>query len=614
MSILKNIYHKNMLEPNQKHFATVREYVEKYKKDYQLNSSVGGFYYFVLNLFFDLNDEEIKNAITDTNFLKEETAEADKKIDHDRGVDAVYIKNIETKKAEIHLFNFKYTETFDNTKRHFPSSEIDKIIGFLTPLLKKDQNLKKEVNFALADKINEIDYELQTGNPNIYFHLCSNLYLPLESQEETRLKNFFKEKGLLMLDYISMNEIVNRFVVKDRIKINAKIRSIGENYFGKSTGGNLRALILEVKAIDLIRMILNDSSLRNNDDFSDYDLLVNEKYKILDDAFDENVRMEQKGKINQNIKNTALNEEENFYFFYYNNGITITCDSVNYKLISGTRIELENLQIVNGQQTIRSLYDAFKENPKVVANIKIFCRIYEIKNTENKELKMKIAEYTNSQNPVNTRDIRAIDQTQILLEQQFKAKGYFYERKKNQHKDELKERRLDAEKMGQILISFYNEKPAEAKNTKQIIFGTDYEDVFSEDITADSILLVNEIFNFIDKKRNEEATRLKQQEKVRHFDTYILHCSYYLLYVIKKLADYKKINLNIENKDEIVKLYDSAKKIILEIITNKFKDENGELEEFPAFGPYFKSNQLKKKFEVLYFDNEDDRILKKFLT
>lgn len=601
----------NKIEPNQKHFATVREYVEKYKKDYKLNSSISGFYCFILNLFFDLNDEEVKNAITDNNFLKQEMSEVDKKIDHDRGVDAVYIKNTGTKKAEIHLFNFKYTETFDNTKGHFPSSEIDKIIGFLTPLLKKDQNLKKEVNFALADKINEIDYELQTGNPNIYFHLCSNLYLPLESQEETRLRNFFEEKGLLMLDYISMNEIVNRFVIKDRIKINAKIRSIGENFFEKSTGGNLRALILEVKAIDLIRMILNDSVLRNDDDFSDYNSLINTKYKILDDAFDENVRVEQRGKINQNIKNTALNKEENFYFFYYNNGITITCDSVNYNPVSNACIELENLQIVNGQQTIRALYDAFKEDPKTVANIKIFCRIYEIKSKENKELKMRIAEYTNSQNPVNTRDIRAIDQTQILLEQQFKVKGYFYERKKNQYKDELKEKRLDAEKIGQMLISFYNEKPAEAKNTKQIIFGTDYEDVFSEDITADSILLVNDIFNYIDKKRSEEMTRLRQQENIKHFDTYIYHCSYYLLYVTKKLADYEKIALNIENKDKIIQLYDSAKKIILEIITNRFKDENDELEEFPAFGPYFKSNQLKNKFEGLYFDNK--KIMEKFL-
>ena len=39
------------IDPNQKHFATVREYVEKYKTDYELNSSVSSFYYFVLNLF-----------------------------------------------------------------------------------------------------------------------------------------------------------------------------------------------------------------------------------------------------------------------------------------------------------------------------------------------------------------------------------------------------------------------------------------------------------------------------------------------------------------------------------------------------------------------------------
>jgi len=90
---------------------------------------------------------------------------------------------------------------------------------------------------------------------------------------------------------------------------------------------------------------------------------VLKEYPVLEDAFEDNVRiyLKQRSKINRNIKETALSDDA-YRFFYYNNGITITCSHFEYpKRVRNPIIELENLQIVNGSQTIHALHDAFKE-------------------------------------------------------------------------------------------------------------------------------------------------------------------------------------------------------------------------------------------------------------
>ena len=117
------------------------------------------------------------------------------------------------------------------------------------------------------------------------------------------------------------------------------------------------------------------------------------------------------------------------------------CETPTYLL---QYIELENIQIVNGSQTIHSLYEAFLKDASKFEYIELLCRIYE---TKNSALSTSIAEYTNSQNPVKSRDVRSIDYIQQKLEQELLVKGLYYERKKNQYDKKAKNLRLDAEKV-----------------------------------------------------------------------------------------------------------------------------------------------------------------------
>ncbi|MBA3534420.1 MAG: AIPR family protein [Ardenticatenales bacterium] len=577
--------------PSIQDFSLVNSFVEKYKKDYGFKDSSNAFYYLVLGHLLNLQDDEITDSITDNHFLKT----IGKVHGHDRGIDAVYIDESDTKPT-VHFFNFKYIQSFEKVDGFFPSAEIDKIVGFLNSVMQMSKGLKDEVNPMLYSKIEEIWNIFQTQNPNFEIHICANLYRGLEPLERERFEREVRRHSNLTVFYHLMPDLVALIRHSGKTIINGRIKAIDKNFFEKS-GGDIRALIVHVDARDLIRLVLDNAEIRNNVDLDDYDVLKD--YNILEDTFEDNVRkyLKQRSKINKSIKNTALSED-NHRFFYYNNGITLTCKSFKYQPRRGTIIELEDVQIVNGGQTIHALYEAFKADSSKFDQIELLCRIYE---TQDLALSTKIAEYTNSQNPVKSRDIRSIDSTQQDLETQLRIRyDYYYERKRNQHSNQPKEKRLDSEKIGQLLLTFFNNMPNEAKNKKSIIFAEKYDEVFNDSITADDIHLTHKLFERIEEKKNEKKTLINSNLDLFDSESYILHASYYILYLLGQLA--QKVtgdkSLSSTSLEEIWALYDSAIKILEEFI----EKERGLLKEKYSHAAFFKTNKPKKYFEDLSND------------
>lgn len=199
---------------------------------------------------------------------------------------------------------------------------------------------------------------------------------------------------------------------------------------------------------------------------------------------------------------------------------------------------------------MHALSDAYKESPDKFISVELLCRIYE---TKDRELSSRIAECTNSQSPVKTRDIRSIDLVQIKLEKEFGALGLFYERKKNQFANESKSLRIDAEKCGQVALAFYEQMPQEAKNKKGLIFGDKYEDIFSDTTTAPRILLPYKLFEFIEAQRKQRA---------KGKSNWLRYASYHILFAIRLLADARKIGLVHENTNKLSKLYKPASLIV----------------------------------------------------
>ena len=182
---------------------------------------------------------------------------------------------------------------------------------------------------------------------------------------------------------------------------------------------------------------------------------------INEDAFNENARIYLKlryNKINQSIYDTALSDE-NFEFWYLNNGITIICEECSFIPSSRSPVAtLKNLQIVNGGQTTHALFEAYLKDPEKIDNVLLIVRICQTKDFRIAE---KISETTNKQTPVVSRDLHANDRIQKQLEEEFRILNFFYERKKNQYADKPKSQRLDSELMGQLYLAYYLDMPSE---------------------------------------------------------------------------------------------------------------------------------------------------------
>ena len=232
---------------------------------------------------------------------------------------------------------------------------------------------------------------------------------------------------------------------------------------------------------------------------------------------------------------------------------------------------------MNGGQTIHALFEAFNERPNSIDPVELLCRIYE---TTDPELSSRIAERTNSQTPVKTRDIHSIDIIQIKLEAEFKALHFFYERKRNQYASQRKNQRVDAERCGQVALAFYQKMPLEAKNRKNLIFGDKYEEIFSDATTAHSLLIPFQLFERI------EAERV---QRTRGQNAWLRYASYHLLYVLRLIADKKKIELEFGNLDRIWKCYKKGKSAIA-AARKKSKMEHGDEFEDVLF---LKSNSAK---------------------
>lgn len=377
--------------------------------------------------------------------------------------------------------------------------------------------------------------------------------------------------------------------------VNARVRAIDKNLFEKSDG-DIRALVVDIDARDLLRIVIDDADLRDQAECSDYSVL--QEQSILEDAFEDNVRkyLRLRSKINRNIKETALSEEA-YRFFYFNNGITITCSNFEFpKAIRSPVITLTNLQIVNGSQTIHALFEAFKENPDRFENMDVLCRIYE---TRNEQLSTSIAEYTNSQNPVKTRDIRSNDFIQKKLEKELEVFGYFYERKKGQHSDKPKNKRIDAEKTGQALWAFVNRKPGEAKDKKRLIFGEAYDEVFSDQVTADTILLVIALFNEIELRKAARKRQLLSEDISEYEEeSFITHATYYVLFCLSLLSELDEVEPRHTEVDTILGYYERALNLLRDAIAEEKRNLGTRKDTYSHRG-FFKSTKPQLIIEQL---------------
>ena len=137
-------------------------------------------------------------------------------------------------------------------------------------------------------------------------------------------------------------------------------------------------------------------------------------------------------KINRQIAKSYL--ESPTWFWYKHNGVIIFADNVTIDR-DNLQVTLRNPQVVNGGQTLNSLYLAYDKKGRPNNTAKVLLRIYRLpyEDTETYERSIEIISALNSQNKIDASDLRSTDPRQVRLEQLMNrvGDGYSYIRKRS---------------------------------------------------------------------------------------------------------------------------------------------------------------------------------------
>ena len=188
-------------------------------------------------------------------------------------------------------------------------------------------------------------------------------------------------------------------------------------------------------------------------------------------------------RVNEAIAATLREPDQRPNFYFYNNGVTITCSQFRHNALQREdwRVQVSDLQIVNGGQTARTVQRVAKEIGAAIGEADVLVRVYELENNDT-ALVEAITFATNSQNPVDLRDLKANDERQRALAQSMSALGYTYRAKRE-------DRALSADEftsavVAEAVLAVWRRRPHQVRFRGREHFGALYRTIFTPDLNG----------------------------------------------------------------------------------------------------------------------------------
>lgn len=248
--------------------------------------------------------------------------------------------------------------------------------------------------------------------------------------------------------------------------------------------------------------------------------------------FDANLRVPlgtKKSKVNQGIQKTISHSSDRRFFWYYNNGITMLCKSFRMDPGDDNQLIVEAPQIVNGAQTTDALINAdFAEVDGLSFMIRVIAALPGSEQVDEnviksasglEDLRLDIAKYNNSQNPIQLPDFRSNEEIHRQLHNKFMEIGWYYVHRRGQWDEEsssiqtkYKDKHLEMVELAQQWYSFAGE-PAVAIREKNTLFEAQgpYGKIFMFARSAEEYLVAHLIFIQVEKRIREKIKIAKTQ-------------------------------------------------------------------------------------------------------
>ena len=454
----------------------------------------------------------------------------------DAGIDAIYIGDVQDYEFSVTIFQAKYV--FDlNKDANFPANSINIVTNSIKNIFDNSKTIT--ANALLRAQIEEIrSRTLDFSTPNIKCVFVNN-GLKWKEDGQNHIDNFSSER--VEFEHFNHVNIINS-VKNPKISTPITIKFSGKSFVENFNYKRVLVGKLNVGEVASLFEANGDALLESNI----------RKYLGL-----------HKNRVNQAVEHTLVNDKrDNFYF--YNNGITMICNKFSHNDLETRdwRVRTEGLQIINGGQSCRTILDTIKKNPTIdYSQAYILVRLYELTGTDVEQLISEVTLATNSQNPVDLRDLRANDDIQKKLILSVEELGYSYVPKRDiSANGDI----IPSSVAAEAIFATWRKRPHQAKFMQSELFGKFYEDIF-KDLNGAQLVLAVLVYRYCDNQRRKEAL-IQQFPHIPYSNYFLSMIMVFMILKDLKISDlshlnFKEAKAHFESNKE--NLFDRSNQILI---------------------------------------------------
>ncbi len=423
------------------------------------------FVYLCAKTMLDLVDDEAFEALTDGS--------------NDFGVDAMHIGETLDEEFVVTLFQAKYAHKNLEGQNNFPEDGVEAAVGAVRYLF--DPRAKVVANHRLLPKIEEVRSLFGDGFiPRVRVLLCNN-GLPWNAVAQGQIDRLGFEKQVAW-EHVNHERLLS--IMQATKPVNGTLRMQGKAI---------------VEDFDFSRVLVGKVSV------SEIAALIEQHG---DRLLERNIRRYlglAGNRVNEGIRDTLLKADERPNFYFYNNGITLTCTRFDYNALQQTDhlVRIEDLQVINGGQTSHTIAKVMKEIGTADAtNLDkafVMIRLYQLA-SDREGFVQNITYATNSQNPVDLRDLKSNDEIQKRLEEDVRNLGFVYRRKRTDSSSSRPEE-ISSGTAAEAILSVWRRKPHQAKFFVREHFGKLYSEIFDDTLTGAELITATLLYRIAENKR-----------------------------------------------------------------------------------------------------------------
>jgi hypothetical protein len=421
------------------------------------------FVFLVAKTVLDLSDPEALDCLTEGG--------------GDFGIDGVHIGDVEDGQFLVTLFQGKYKQNLDGTSA-FPQGGVEKMVQAIKYLF--DPNATITTNPQLTKRVEEIRSLVRDGYiPAIRVVLCNNgLKWDANGQQVIDAAKFPADQ--VTWQYVNHDEVVllmqSAKQVDDTLRLSGKAIVEDLDYY--------RVLVGKIPVAEVAALFSRHGDL----------LLERNVRRFLGLSGN---------RVNQSIALTLTTAGERGNFYFYNNGITLLCKKFTHNALQADnfQVRVEGLQVINGGQTCKTIQSTLATLAGTEPGLEkafVLIRLYQLP-SEAVDLVRSITYATNSQNPVDLRDLRSNDIRQKNIESAVKDLGYTYHRHRSD--TSLKATDISSAVAAEAVLSVWRRRPQQGKFQGREHFGKLYDTIFTNDLNGSQVVLATLIFRFAENKR-----------------------------------------------------------------------------------------------------------------